>query len=155
LTIDKVVLQLKVPPHWHFVRSVMFEVSEFQEIFHINLAKLPVIIDAALQAGEESLAHEILGSLTQLSKEKPELFRSCWHPLFELLRTACATVDLEESIKSLLLETCVALLTDNRSAVFCSNPTSRTQILDLILNMMVEIDVDVDMNFFYTPPTRQ
>lgn len=124
--------------------SLLFTMTTVEPSITIYLNSIFNVIVTSLSFNDELSTQDILTSLIRLSKENPTMFINSSVKLFELCTTILNTKDLDNLTKIMSLQLFVNLIINTKSAKFCSNIDTRTNILNLCMNIISELPDDDD-----------
>lgn len=126
--------------------SLILELSEIREDVCGLLTSVPRIVISCIESGQTQLGQDVLQSITQLANERSEMFYLSWGSLFEFT-SSILSASADENICVAAMDACTALLTNPKSASFCSNAESRAAFLNISIHQLSRIeDADGSMH---------
>jgi hypothetical protein len=134
--------------------SLLFTMTDIDTSITIYLNSIYNVLTTSLSYNDELSSQDILTSLIRLSKEQPTMFINSYIKLFEICTTILNTKDIDNLTKVMSLQLFINLIINTKSSIFCSNIDTRTNILNLCMNIIRDLDSDNDDDNIMSSTTR-
>ena len=120
--------------------------EQLEELFCATFPIVHYLLNSCVENDDMTNMTAVGESLSRLVKARPLLFRDCWSPILDVVKSTClGTSDKggvsDDSVKCVMLDLLVDFVTGKESASYCCNQETRAQCVSLCISLLCLINI--------------